>query len=109
MMLRLKRSCVHCGTRISFEPSLSAGSWAASLARARYCCPALAASVSGSGLETMTADDIDEALAGPLTEPQLREALAAGGIGIWSLDVASGRFAGDAAACRPGGLGRGRR
>src|SRR4051812_10349134 len=104
MMLRLKRSRVHCGSRTSFEPSLCAGFWAAAIARA--CCSRRFGSLrfSGSGLDTMTADDIDEALAGPLTEPQLREALAAGGIGIWSFDLASGRFAGDAAACRLWGL-----
>lgn len=49
-------------------------------------------------------DDIDGLVGGPRTDPQLREALSKGGVGLWSWDLDTDRFSADEVTGRLWGL-----
>jgi len=53
---------------------------------------------------TALLDDLDAWLGGPRTDPQLREALSKGGVGLWSWDMDTDRFSADEVARRLWGL-----
>src|SRR3954471_17121749 len=107
MMLRAKRSCVHCGVMLSAPRRFRGpvgGSSSLGLAPVAQC--GFASFFSGSRLEMMTAaGEIDQQVHAAVADPALREALAAGDIGVWSLNLSTGAFTADEAARALWGLG----